>query len=158
MAVDYFLKIDGIDGESPDKKHPNEIQLLSWSWAADQPGTMSTGGGGGTGKAQFAPLTVTKYYDKASPLLADRCSSGEHIKKATLIGRKAGKEQQEYLKFELTDVLISSVSIGGNTEQPIETVSIHYSKWQFDYAEQKADGTLGAHFTSGWDVKANVKV
>ena len=31
-AVDYFLKIDGIDGESTDDKHKGEIQLESYSF------------------------------------------------------------------------------------------------------------------------------
>ncbi|EAR4994616.1 type VI secretion system tube protein Hcp, partial [Salmonella enterica subsp. enterica serovar Typhimurium] len=29
MAYDIFLKIDGIDGESMDDKHKNEIEVLS---------------------------------------------------------------------------------------------------------------------------------
>ena len=39
MAVDYFLKIDGIEGESKDSKHAKEIDLLSWSWGASQTGS-----------------------------------------------------------------------------------------------------------------------
>ena len=36
MAVDYFLKLDGIEGESADSNHKNEIQIMSWSWGASQ--------------------------------------------------------------------------------------------------------------------------
>ena len=31
-AFDYFLKLDGIPGESTDAKHKGEIDVLSWSW------------------------------------------------------------------------------------------------------------------------------
>ena len=43
-AVDYFLKIDGIEGESADSKHPKEIQVLSFSFGESQSGTMAFGG------------------------------------------------------------------------------------------------------------------
>ena len=48
MAYDSFLKIEGIKGESLDSKHKDEIEVLSFSWGATQPGAF--GGGGGTGK------------------------------------------------------------------------------------------------------------
>ena len=38
MAVDYFLKIDGIDGESNDSKHKGSIDVESWSWGETQTG------------------------------------------------------------------------------------------------------------------------
>ena len=42
MAVDYFLKLDGVRGGSTDAKHKDEIELLSFSFAASQ-----SGGSGG---------------------------------------------------------------------------------------------------------------
>ena len=50
MAVDMFLKISGIDGESTDHKHKDEIEVFSWSWGVSQTGSTG-GGGGGAGKA-----------------------------------------------------------------------------------------------------------
>ena len=32
MAVDIFLKLGDIKGESTDDKHKNEIEVLSFSW------------------------------------------------------------------------------------------------------------------------------
>src|SRR5436309_614292 len=52
-AVDYFLKIDGIEGESQDSKHKNEIDLESFSWGETQSGTHGAGGGGGAGKVSM---------------------------------------------------------------------------------------------------------
>ena len=106
-AVDYFLKIDGIDGESADSKHKGEINLQSWSWSEHQSGAHAAGGGGGAGKVSMADFHFTMHVNKASPKLMLACATGEHIKKATLVCRKAGKEQQEYLKITFDDVLVS---------------------------------------------------
>ncbi|HVQ74408.1 MAG TPA: type VI secretion system tube protein Hcp, partial [Candidatus Binatia bacterium] len=50
MAVDMFMTVDGIEGESKDGSHKNEIDVLSWSWGLSQSGTGHVGGGSGSGK------------------------------------------------------------------------------------------------------------
>ncbi|MCC6859254.1 MAG: type VI secretion system tube protein Hcp [Bryobacterales bacterium] len=158
MAVDFFLKIDGIDGESQDAKHKNEIELLSWSWGLSQSGTSGYGGGAGAGRVSIQDLNFVKRTDKASPKLMLACCSGEHIKNALLTARKAGKEQQEYYKLKLTDVLVSSYQTGGSgaEEIPTETIAFNFSKYEIEYHEQKPDGTLGGAIKSHWDQKKNV--
>ncbi len=69
MAVDYFLKIDGIPGESKDHKHKDEIDILSWSWGESQTGTMRTGGGGGAGKVNMQDFHFVMKVNKATPKL-----------------------------------------------------------------------------------------
>src|SRR5213593_2324488 len=83
-AVDYFLKLDGIEGESQDAKHKGEIDLESWSWGETQTGTMHAGGGGGAGKVQMQDFHFVMKVNKSSPKLMLACASGEHIKSATL--------------------------------------------------------------------------
>ena len=95
-AVDYFLKIDGIDGESADQKHRKEIDIESWSWGEDRSGPTAAGGGGGAGKVPMQDFHFVMKVNKASPKLLLACATGEHIKKAILTCRKAGKDQQEY--------------------------------------------------------------
>ncbi|WP_294541191.1 type VI secretion system tube protein Hcp [uncultured Rhodoblastus sp.] len=161
MAVDIFIKIDGIEGESHDDKHKNEIDVQSFSFGLSQTGSYSAGGGGGVGKASFQDVHFTKHSDKSSPKLFLASASGEHIKKAEVTFRKAGKEQQEYFKITLSDVLVSSYQVSdsqGGTTLPSESVSLNFAKIEFDYKEQKADGTLGGSVKTGWDVKANKKV
>lgn len=158
MAVDYFLKIDGIEGESQDHKHAKEIQVISWSWGATQTGTMSAGGGGGAGKVNFQDLVFVHHVDKASPKLALACWGGDHIKKATLVARKAGKEQQEFMTVTLEDLLVSSIANSGATEVPTETVSLNFTIANLEYKQQKQDGTLDAAVKVGWDLKKNQKV
>ena len=90
MAVDMFLKIDGVPGESEDDTHKDEIDVLAWSWGVSQSGTLHAGKGGGGGKASVQDISVTKYVDSSTPILMKYCASGEHIKNATLVVRKAG--------------------------------------------------------------------
>ena len=45
MAVDMFLTLDGVKGESEDKNHPKQIGVLSWSWGMSRSGSAHVGGG-----------------------------------------------------------------------------------------------------------------
>jgi type VI secretion system secreted protein Hcp len=160
-SVDYFLKIDGIEGESQDSKHKNEIELMSWSWGQAQMGTGVAGGGSGAGKVAMQDFQITKKVDKASPKLMLGCANGDHFKSAILIARKAGKDQQEYVKYTLSEVLISSFQTSGSAGSdvvPIDQVSLNFSKIEFEYKPQKPDGSLDAPIKAGWNLKQNIKV
>lgn len=160
--VDYFLKIDGIEGESTDNRHKGEIEILSWSWGESNTGVMSHAAtGGGAGKVSMQDFHFTAVMSKASPSLFLKCATGEHIKQAVLTARKAGGDQQDYLKITLTDVLISSYQIGGSNGDggiPIDQFSLNFAKIEFEYRPQKADGGLDAPIKAGYDLKANKKV
>jgi type VI secretion system secreted protein Hcp len=95
---------------------------------------------------------------KASPKLMQACASGQRLQNAVLTVRKAGKEQQEYLKITLSDVLISSYQTdiaAGAGAVPTDHISVSFAKIEFQYNEQKADGTLAGPITSGWDLIRN---
>jgi type VI secretion system secreted protein Hcp len=159
-AVDYFLKIDGIEGESHDSEHKDSIDLESWSWGQTQSGSHSYGGGGG-GKVQMQDFHFLMKVNKASPKLMLACCTGEHIEKAVLTCRKAGKDQQEFLKVTMSDLLVSSYQTDGSARSdivPLEQISLNFSKIEWEYKEQKPDGTLGGAIKAGYDVKANKKV
>lgn len=160
MAVDMFLKIKGVEGESGDDKHKNEIDVLAWSWGVSQSASSHTGGGGGSGKANFQDISVTKYLDSSSNKLLRLCSTGEHIPESLLTIRKAGTEQQEYLKITLSDCIVASVSTGGSggEDRLTENVSINFSKVKFEYWPQKPDGSLGGVQPFEYDIKANKKL
>src|SRR5688500_18345117 len=130
MAVDSFLKLDGVKGESKDSKHAGEIDVLSWSWGVAQTGTMAYGGGGGAGKANFQDFSFMHNVDKSSPVLMLKCATGDHIKEATFTSRKAGKTQQEYLIVKINEILVTSVQPSGSSEHPTESVSLNFSKIQ----------------------------
>ena len=157
MAVDYFLKIDGIAGESRDSKHKDEIELESFSWGATQAAVHAGGGGGGAGKVSMQDFHFVMRTNKASPKLFLACASGQHLKSAVLTARKAGKDQQEYLVYKFTDLLVSSYQTGGaeGGDSAIDQVSFNFSKIETSYKPQDATGKLGTAVTAVWDVKAN---
>jgi len=175
MAFDAFLKLDGIKGESVDPKNKDEIDVLSFSWGAEQTGVSPTGGG--AGKVKFNEFSITKKTDASSPMLMLHCADGAHIKEANFVVRKAGGVQLEYLKIKLTDVMISSykphgsdipllpgtkTATGGASagdELPSEQVSLSFAKVEVSYQSQGPDGKAqGSPILAGWDVKANKKV
>ena len=161
-SFDSFLKIDGIEGESQDSKHKGEIELLSYSWGAKQSGTFAAGGGGGAGKVNMDDFEFTMHVNKASPKLMLACASGQHIPKAVLTVRKAGTDQQEFLNVVFSDILVSyygpEVVHKDNDPLPVEEVHLNFAKVEFEYKEQKADGTLAGPIKAGWDLKLNKKV
>ncbi len=160
MAIDTFLKIDGIEGECADHKHGKEIQVMSWSWGESNIGSSNVGGGAGAGKVTMQDFHFTCEVSKASPKLLLACATGEHIKQAVLTNRKAGTEGQEYLVYKFTDILISSYQTGGHHggENPLDQISFNYTKMEVEYKEQKPDGSLGGTTKAGYDLKANKKV
>jgi type VI secretion system secreted protein Hcp len=159
-VVDYFLKIDGIDGESEDQEFKGNIECLSWSWGETQSGTMSYGGGGGAGKVAMQDFHFTMRVCKASPKLLEACASGEHIAKAVLTARKAGKTQQKFLKMTFSDFLVSSFQTGGSGAGdvvPVDQISLNYAKIEYEYSPQDSKGSLTGAIRAGWDLKKNVK-
>lgn len=159
-AVDYFLKIDSIEGESHDSKHKNEIDLESFSWGAQNSGSFAQGGGGGSGKVAMQDFHFVMRNNKASPKLMLACATGQHIKKAVLACRKAGKVQQEYLNVTFSDILVSSYQTGGSSSDvfPHDQISLNFSKIEVDYKMQNADGSLGSPVKVGYDLKMNKAV
>jgi type VI secretion system secreted protein Hcp len=158
MAVDMFLKLDGIKGESQDHKHKDEIHIESFSWGMSQTGAHGTGGGGGAGKVAIHDISVTKFLDKSSTALMLHCCDGKHIKEGLITVRKAGEKPVEYLKIKLTDILISGVQHAGHGSDLLtENLTLNFAKFAVDYTAQKADGTPDSPVTMGWDVKANQK-
>jgi type VI secretion system secreted protein Hcp len=161
MAVDMFLKIDGIKGESTADKHKDEIDVESFSWGVSQSGTMAFGSGAGAGKVQFQDIHFTSSLSKASPQLFLGCATGDHIKEATLTARKAGEKQQDFLIIKMNDILITSYQTGGSSGSdtvPTDQFSLNFAKIEYSYIPQKADGSSDAAVKAGWDLKLNKKV
>jgi type VI secretion system secreted protein Hcp len=167
-SADYFIKIDTIDGECTKKGFEKHIEVSSFSWGATQGGTHSHGTGGGSGKVAMDDFIILKKIDASSPKLMLNCSKGSHITKVVATARKAGGGQQVYLTYTLTGNLISSYKILGggglkasddweaSSEEdaitvPTERICIAFTKIEMAYKPQKADGSMDAAITAGWD-------
>jgi len=161
MAVDMFIKIGDIKGESADKTHGGEITVLAWSWGLSNSGSAHVGGGAGSGKVNVQDLSLTKYIDKSSPDLMLFCCNGNHIPKVQLTVRKAGGDNAlEYLIIKLEDVLIASVATGGSggEDRLTESVHLNFRKVFVEYTEQNAKGGAADKPKMGWDIQQNAKV
>lgn len=164
MAVDYFLKIDGIDGESPDQTHQNEIELSSWSWGEEQPNVGARSiHGQGAGRVNMRPFKFTAPTNKSSVKLMLSCAKGDHIASVVLTCRKAGGGQEEFLIITLTDVLVSDYDVcseeaDSNVAIPVDQVELIYGKIEYEYRPQKYDGSLDNPIKAGYNLETNMAV
>ncbi|SHH01151.1 Hcp family type VI secretion system effector [Marivita hallyeonensis] len=157
MAVDMFIKIGPLDGESKDHKKKGEIDVLAWSWGCSNSGTWHHGGGGGAGKANYQDLSITTYIENSTSALLQACGTGEHFDDATLTVRKAGKKPLEYLVIKMKKILVTSVSFGGSggEERLTQNVTLNFAEIEWTYKEQKDDGSGGPDKKFAFDIEAN---
>ena len=150
-VADFFLNIDGIEGECTDLSHKGELQLLSFTRGATSPRDNATGQA--SGKRTWDDSRFTMRIDKAAPLLLLSALQNQLIKKAVLTCRKVGglntqgKPQpgQEFFKVTFGDAMVSGWRVRGSTDHdptPLIEFSFNYSKIEEDYKTQTAQGTL----------------
>ena len=152
----YFLKLDGIAGESVDDKHKEEIELVSFTWGV----TRASAGGAGraAGKAQIKQFEFVMRVNKASPALFLAVVSGKHLKEASLTVGRGAKAAFEWLKIKFSDVLITSWEQTGDADPPHELVAFDFARVELQVTPQTASGAPGAPVKAGWDIKKNVKI
>jgi len=165
MALDTFLKIDGLKGECPRDGHKDEIELESFSFSIQQPsGGVGIAGGNAIGRAEFGDLEITKLVDLASANLYLACSSGKVLKTALLTAQAAGGDKpQSYLKIDMKDVVVTKCSATGRKQdsgnKPIESVSFTYGEIKWTYTQiDPSTGSAKGDMSAGWNLKENKKV
>lgn len=153
MAIDTHIKFDGVEGESVHADHKGEIDVLSWTWSANNAANLA-GGGSGTGKASPGAMNFTHHYDKASPVLAKKCAQGVHFATVVLTGRKSGEGQKDFIKISMKEVFVTSVSPSASSAGDIlEAVSMSYAEIEFAYKPQDEKGSLGGEVKFSWNNK-----
>jgi type VI secretion system secreted protein Hcp len=159
MALDTFLKTDPpTKGESTVKGFEDQIQVLAWSWGLSQSGTTHAGTGGGAGKVNVQDLSFTHNVDASSPNLIKACCTGKHFDSATLTMRKAGGSPLEYVTLTLTEVIVTSVSVGGSGGEDLltENVTFNFGKFKYSYQPQDAKGAKkGGAIEAEYDIAKN---
>lgn len=158
MAVDMFLKIKGVDGESMDKAHKGEMDVLEWSWDMAQSGTTHVGGGGGSGKVKVHDLRITKYVDAATNALMLGCCKGTHFDEAILVVRKAGDTPIEYIKLIMAEVMVTQLQTGSAStrDRLTETLALNFAEFRFEYQTQSTKGGKeGGARIAAWNVVEN---
>jgi type VI secretion system secreted protein Hcp len=159
MAIDAYLQIDGIKGESTDSAHQGWIELASAHWGVTQPrsSSVSTAGGHTAGHCEHRTLSVCKLADLASPVLMQYCAMGKTIPKARLEFMRADGDGKrvKYYQVELENVMLShmdQVMRDGAVLQ--DEIGLCFSKVKWSYTQQKIAGGAGGSTTGGWDLAA----
>lgn len=152
----YFLKLDGVPGDSTDAAHKGEIQLLAFAWGASNTGS-SSGGGAGAGKVTFSDFNFTASTSKASPLLMLNTATGKRLASALVtVSRKARGASQDFIKIELSDVLVTGYhQSASNNDTPVDSASLSFAKIEYSFVSQSANGGPGETTTVKWDIRAN---
>lgn len=162
MATDTFMKFDTVEGESTDEKHPGWIELLSFSLGASQPvATTSAAGGRTAQRVDISDFSAMKMVDKASVDMLLACCNGSHFKKVEVEVCEASEQKHVYIKYELSDVIISSLQTSGSSggDKPTESISLNFGKIQWEYTPLKQDGKAGSKVgPKGWNLEENKKV
>jgi type VI secretion system secreted protein Hcp len=144
MAVDYFLKLDGIQGESQDEKHKNEIQVLSWSWGAANVSSVSGTGGSGAGKVDMSDVSMMLNFDKSTPKFFKSICAGTHIASGELSAIKAGGNGKPYLKVDFKEIFVTGLQMSAAGEVPAVSLSFTYDEIKIDYSAQDEKGNLAS--------------
>lgn len=160
MAIDVYLYIDGIKGESADDRHKDWIECKSVSFGVEQPksATASTGGGHTAERCEHQDIVVSKLADLSSPILLQTCSAGRTIPKARLEFMRADAqgERVKYFEIEVENVLIGAVSPSVHEGDILtEQVALKFSKIKWRYTQQKISGGAGGNTSGGWDLSSN---
>ena len=151
MAVDIFLKIGDIKGESTDAKHPGEIVIESFSFGQAADANADTGQR--TGKIAMQDYNFVMNVNAASPKLMTYCADGAHIPEAVLTCRKPGANPVEFLKVRFLDVMVSAFQAGGAQADvvPTDQFSMWFGKIELEYRQQLPTGQLGPSIFFKWD-------
>ena len=160
MAIDVYLQIDGIKGESADGAHKDWIECLSVQWEVLQPksATASSSGGHTAERCEHTAIELSKLSDLSTPLLLKNCSSGKTIPKAKFEFMRAdgNGERIKYFEILLINVLISSVAPSVSQGSILtETVGLKFSQVKWNYLQQKISGGPGGITNGGWDLATN---
>lgn len=156
MAIDAYLHIESIKGESQDSAHQGWIELVSAHWGVVQPRsvTASTAGGHTSGHSEHRPLMVSKLVDLASPVLMQHCSMGKTIPKAKLEFMRADGNGKpvKYYQVELMNVMLAHMdqSLGEGGLQ--DEIGLCFSQVKWTYTQQKIGGGCGGSTAGGWDL------
>lgn len=155
MAVDYYLKVEGIEGESEDEKHKKEIQIMSWSWGGSQTSSVAGTGGSGAGKVSLSEFNIMTYFDKSTPKFFKSLCLGTHIKTGTMNAIKAGADGKPYLKVDFKELFVTSLQISGSSEIPTVSVSFSYDEIKIDYYTQNEQGQVTTTGAVTYNTKQN---
>jgi type VI secretion system secreted protein Hcp len=157
MAIDVFLRIDGITGESQNPNFKGQIELESFSFGANNVVNIGSGTGSGSGKVSFTPITVTKLPDTTSPVLFLAVCQGTRFGTATISFVQPGASAA-YITFDLGTVIASGLTTSVTNGVTLETITLVCGSLRYTVVTYNASGAATGTVTDGWDITKNVKL
>ena len=159
---DIFLRVQTrrageVKGEAATDGHVGEIELQSWGWGVSA--SSAIGAMGAAERRSYTQLIVQKGIDSASTGLLNALAGNDEVKQAVLTMRKAGGEALDYIKLELSDGLISSVSTGATKgdDRLTETITLNFASFKYEYTPQDAKGVGGGAVPAQWNMAKNAE-
>jgi type VI secretion system secreted protein Hcp len=159
MAVDSFLKLGDLKGESIVDKMEDHIQVDSWNWGMSQAGTTHSGTGGGAGKVNVQDMSFSKRMDSSTPAIIKAVCNGAHFGEATLTCRKAGEKPLDYVIIVMKDVIITSYSTSGSAgaDEVYDNFALNFASYKLSYQPQDNKGAkAGGAIDAEYDIAKNV--
>ena len=162
MSSNFYMQIDGIDGESEAKSYEKQIEIFSWGHGFSQPTSSVRASSGATvEKAHHGDLSISKNIDAATDGILKSVWTGAMIANVTITCLRSDGNADNapiaYLVVKMEEVIISSYSIsGGGGALPAENITFNYGKVTYTYNQQKkADSTTGGNKAITADLVAN---
>lgn len=157
MAMDCFLKIEGVNGESTREGFEKWIEIDNFSWGASNPTTIGPGTTGAAGgRVSLHGFSFMKRSDSASAEIFSHCCHGKHFPKAkvTMLKATGDKKPLEFLVYEFEEVFVDAVSWGASRgdNEPQENVTFAFGKITVNYMPQTKTGAPGSPIRTSWDV------
>jgi type VI secretion system secreted protein Hcp len=149
MASDYYLLINGVNGESQNTQMPKNIELDSFSFGATNPADVG-GKGLAAGKCSLSDFSFSCALDSSSWQIVKDLYSGAHVSSAVFTGMKAGGggSTYKYIVVTMTNCFITSHSTGGGAQGvPSQSCSLAYEQIAFEYFTQ--DTSTGSTTSAG---------
>ena len=138
-GFDAFLKIEGIPGEAEGKSkdHKEWIEVLS---------VVSSLQPGGPMTPAVTTLAFTKFTDKASPVLFERCAAGTPVPWARLELVQTNPAVVRFFDIRMSNVVITAASVMQSVEnpdpRPTESLSLNFTKIEWTYTTVRAGSRL----------------
>ena len=154
-GVDYFLNLQGAQGEGQQVNFSNQIKVLSWNFGGYSESTVGRTSGSGAGKVTMQPLNVVCEMDAGYTKMAGFLTQGKHVTQGVLSAVKNGSNNQAYVTITMTEVFVAKLSVQASSQVPVVNVSLTYKSIQTEYKQQNQQGNLQTAGTHTYDASTN---
>lgn len=148
MALEMFLRLDGVEGSSRNYHHQGWADIASWKWGMKRERIRD--GEKIRDVTRLDEIALVKAVGAESPAMMVLCAGGTRIASGELsivpvVGKR--EAQRKYLVMTFENIIIRAITTGGTTEDSFlsEEVALRFASVRYDFFEpQRADAAAGA--------------